>query len=129
MTTELGPSSPISSNLVPNPTDVLSQLSSRYFGMDQKTLPSGISTLGLYREPQIPGPEPNYKIYLVTTGTSFRPDLISYEAYGSTTFWWYILQFNHINGVEEIVPNLTLKIPNLRQMLIRQPISSYPIFA
>lgn len=114
-------------NDVPSPNGVLVSSGCRYYGMSRKTVDGGINTLGLYRrtdDQQVP-----YKVYLVTPKTAFRPDLISYTAYGVTDYWWYILEFNKLKGIEEVIPDRTLRIPENVGTLFRTTQDNDPIFA
>jgi len=52
------------------------------------------------------------KFYSVTPGTQYRPDLISYEFYGTPDFWWKIMQVNDIKDVFEIRTGMTLRLPD-----------------
>ncbi len=57
------------------------------------------------------------KYYQVTSGTEFKPWLISTEAYGDPAYWWYIMEYNNIFDVEEITMGKTLKIPPIHTII------------
>ena len=52
--------------------------------------------------------------YRVTDPDFMRPDLISYQLYGSVTFWWIICYVNKIHSpLEELKLGRMLIIPNI----------------
>ena len=54
-----------------------------------------------------------YKTHDVTQDERGSPDLISLREYGSEDFWWHILAYNGICSYRDVVEGITLKIPNL----------------
>lgn len=56
--------------------------------------------------------DPTDLFYDVGNATAARPDLISYEVYGTVIYTWVVLQFNNIVDInEEIIPGTVLKLP------------------
>lgn len=53
------------------------------------------------------------KILLIKKGVEFRPDLVSYDAYGFVDAWWKILEANGMKDVFEFKAGVTIIIPNL----------------
>lgn len=52
--------------------------------------------------------------YRVTSEDVMRPDLISYKAYGTVSFWWVVCLVNGIeNPLADLVVGASLKIPNV----------------
>ncbi len=51
------------------------------------------------------------KFFQITLGTQYKPWLISQSAYQDPGYWWYIMEFNNLFDVEEIVAGKTIKIP------------------
>ena len=52
------------------------------------------------------------KVALVPTGYAGRADLLSYEAYGTVSYWWLICLANNItNPFEELTSGKQIKIP------------------
>ena len=52
------------------------------------------------------------KVALVPTGLEGRADLLSYEAYGTVSYWWLICLANGIqNPFEELTAGKQIKIP------------------
>ena len=52
------------------------------------------------------------KYYVVTSGTEYRPDLVSQTAYGTVDFWWKIMEANGIKDVFEFKAGLNIRIPD-----------------
>lgn len=42
-----------------------------------------------------------------------RPDLLSYNLYGTTQYWWIIMLYNNILSINDLVPGLRIKKPSL----------------
>lgn len=45
------------------------------------------------------------------------PDLISFRKYGTEDYWWHIMSYNGICSFRDIVQGLTLKIPQLGEII------------
>lgn len=41
----------------------------------------------------------------------FRPDLVSYDVYGTPDFWWKILEANNIKDIFDFKKGINIKIP------------------
>jgi isocitrate lyase len=54
----------------------------------------------------------NNKYYVVTPGTEYRPDLVAAEAYGSTDFWWKIMEANDIKDIFNFKAGLNIRLPD-----------------
>lgn len=55
--------------------------------------------------------QPRY--YRVRASDIMRPEMISFQVYGSTDFWWILMVVNKItNPLVELQPGLILEIPN-----------------
>ena len=54
----------------------------------------------------------NDKYYVVTSGSEYRPDLVSLGAYGTVDFWWRIMEANNIKDIFDFKAGLNLVIPN-----------------
>lgn len=48
---------------------------------------------------------------VISKNYEYRPDLLSYEAYGLSEFWWQILEFNGIKDVYDFKAGLNITIP------------------
>jgi hypothetical protein len=59
----------------------------------------------------------SYVPFLITPKYVGVPDLISYDIYGSTEYWWIICLYNGIVIVhEELFAGRTIKIPDIGQV-------------
>lgn len=67
-------------------------------------------TFAIYKRTTIPYNE-NDKYYVVNSGTEYRPDLVSQNAYGTPDFWWKILEANDIKDVFDFKSGLNVRIP------------------
>lgn len=46
-----------------------------------------------------------------------RPDLLSYRAYGTMNYWWFLMWYNGINDVwNDLAPHQVLKYPDLYEV-------------
>ena len=50
---------------------------------------------------------------LLVRGEESRPDLISYEVYGTTQYWWLLLLYNQISYTENFKSGDVIKYPSL----------------
>lgn len=55
--------------------------------------------------------------YFVEAGKKLRPDLISYELFGTPIFYWIILSDNNLVSSLQAQTNLTLRIPELAEVI------------
>jgi hypothetical protein len=53
----------------------------------------------------------NDRFMVVTKNLEFRPDLISKMAYGFTSYWWKIMEFNDIKDIYDFKAGLNIRIP------------------
>jgi len=49
-------------------------------------------------------------------GQDGRPDLISFEIYNDTQYWWVLMIYNNLQSVEDFVTGLDLKYPSISSM-------------
>lgn len=56
-------------------------------------------------------PTPKDKFMVVTKRYEFRPDLVSYDVYGTPDFWWKIMEANGIADVYNFKVGLNLRLP------------------
>lgn len=45
-----------------------------------------------------------------------RPDLLSYNLYGDTQYWWVLMWYNHIMKPQDLTVGLTIKYPSLNSL-------------
>ena len=69
-------------------------------------------TFAMYKRPQIPE-SPEDRDVTTNAGYEYRPDLVSYKAYGIPDYWYLILQANNINDVYGFKNGLTVRIPSV----------------
>jgi len=53
------------------------------------------------------------KYYVVSAGSEYRPDLVSYRVYGTPDFWWRIMEYNNIKDVFDFKVGLSITLPNV----------------
>ena len=51
--------------------------------------------------------------YVISKGTEFRPDLVSWKVYGSVSNWWRILEANRMKDVWEFRSGVNIIIPSI----------------
>lgn len=47
----------------------------------------------------------------ITPATEYRPDLVSYEIYGTPDLWWRIMEYNGMKDIMEFRSGINIKIP------------------
>ena len=52
------------------------------------------------------------KFAVVTKRHEYRPDLLSYEAYGTIDFWWKIMEANNIKDIWDFKAGTNIRIPD-----------------
>jgi hypothetical protein len=56
-------------------------------------------------------PSSKDKFAVITKRCEFRPDLTSYDAYGTPDFWWQIMEANGLSDVFDFKAGLNIRIP------------------
>jgi hypothetical protein len=51
------------------------------------------------------------KYMLINKGQEYRPDLVSYRAYGDVGFWWKIMEANQIYDIWDFKAGVNIRIP------------------
>jgi hypothetical protein len=69
-------------------------------------------TFNIYQRRTIPVSADDRYVY-INAGYEYRPDLVSYKAYGIPDYWWLILQANNINDVFYFKNGITVRIPSI----------------
>lgn len=54
----------------------------------------------------------NEQVMLITKGVEYRPDLVSYDAYGFVDNWWMILEVNNMKDIWDFKAGTTIILPN-----------------
>lgn len=73
---------------------------------------NNLITFKTYKKQITNTPGENDKYYVITPGTEYRPDLVSYSAYGTPDLWWRIMEANDIKDVFEFKSGLNIFIPD-----------------
>lgn len=48
----------------------------------------------------------------ITPSVEFRPDLVSYELYGTPDFWWKLLEINHMTDIMDFKAGRVIMTPD-----------------
>lgn len=56
-------------------------------------------------------PSARDQVTVVTPGMEYRPDLMSFDKYGTPDFWWKILEANEMKDVAEFRAGATIILP------------------
>ena len=48
---------------------------------------------------------------VISAGMEYRPDLMSMEKYGTTDFWWRIMEANKMKDITEFKAGKTIILP------------------
>jgi hypothetical protein len=48
---------------------------------------------------------------VIPAGMAYRPDLVSQQVYGTTDFWWKIMEANNIKDIFEFETGVNLRLP------------------
>lgn len=55
---------------------------------------------------------PSDRFMLITSYEQYRPDLVSLKVYGTTDYWWTILEANNISDIFDFKTGLTIRLPS-----------------
>ncbi len=67
-------------------------------------------TFPLYRRPIIEtGKRDRYTV--INKSTEYRPDLVSQDFYGTSIFWWKVMEANNIRDIWDFKAGLSILIP------------------
>lgn len=58
---------------------------------------------------------PEQGTYTITS-SEFRPDMLSFNIYNDTQYWWLLLLYNEINNINEIVVGKVIRYPSLNNL-------------
>lgn len=67
-------------------------------------------TFETYKKTTIPTSTQD-KYAVISPGLEYRPDLVSYRAYGTVDFWWKILEANGMKDIWEFKSGENIRIP------------------
>lgn len=77
-----------------------------YYYTDRKLLTFGTYKRGVYR------PSRKDQYWIIEKGYEYRPDLVSNKKYGSSDFWWRIMEVNGMKDILEFKTGTNIMIPN-----------------
>lgn len=69
-------------------------------------------TFPTYKKEEISTNNKN-KYTVINKSTEYRPDLVSYQFYGTTMFWWQIMELNNIKDVWDFKSGLSIMVPEI----------------
>ena len=49
---------------------------------------------------------------VITKGSEYRPDLVSFDEYGTIDFWWKIMEVNGIKDILDFAAGRNIRLPN-----------------
>lgn len=52
------------------------------------------------------------KFTVISKGSEYRPDLVSFHMYGTVDFWWKIMEANGMKDVMEFKAGTNIRLPN-----------------
>ena len=52
------------------------------------------------------------KFMVISKGLEYRPDLVSFRAYGVPDYWWKIMQINGMKDIMEFSAGTNIRIPD-----------------
>jgi hypothetical protein len=58
-------------------------------------------------------PDGKEKVMVINKGVEFRPDLVSFDFYGSVDYWWKIMEANNIKDIYDFKAGRTILLPHL----------------
>ena len=72
---------------------------------------NNILTFTTYKREDAPADILNDQFTVITSGTEYRPDKLSNQAYGTPDLWWKIMQANGIFDIWEFKAGLNIRLP------------------
>lgn len=73
---------------------------------------NSIITLKTYKR-QERATDPDDTFMIITKGVEFRPDLVSFDAYGTPNFWWKIMEANGMMDIDDFQAGTNIRIPSV----------------
>ena len=61
---------------------------------------------------RIYSPDKKDKFTVLTKKFEYRPELLSFEAYGTESFWWKIMEANNIKDIFDFKAGLNIILPD-----------------
>ena len=79
---------------------------SKFIEMSDDGVFNPLNSYFLYALPKLP----TVNFYTVTLEAG-RPDLLSYNIYGSTQYWWILMYYNHMIKPQDIKTGMSIRYP------------------
>lgn len=99
-------------------TDTSNSTLSRYKNKRIITLFDNTTFIEFIRKSMLYTPvAPEDQYYFTPAGKKNRPDLLSYELYGTPIFYWVILSNNNLVSPLQMKTNITLRVPSLSNIV------------
>lgn len=57
-------------------------------------------------------PNQKDKFLVITKHYEYRPDLVSFDVYGTPDFWWKIMEVNNIKDIFDFTAGQTIRLPD-----------------
>lgn len=77
-----------------------------YYGDLPKT------TFEIYKRVPVTADSTLDKVTLISPGWEYRPDLVSFDFYGTPDFWWNIMEVNKMNDILQFKSGTTINLPS-----------------
>lgn len=58
-------------------------------------------------------PSGDDRFYRISSGTQYRPDLVSRRVYGTVSYWWRILEANGMKDIYDFKTGVNIIIPSI----------------
>jgi hypothetical protein len=94
-----------------NPTEFVTRLSRYAKSKVMYYSDSRITTFETYKRAKF-SPSSRDQVAVITPGTEYRPDLMSFDRYGIPDFWWKIMEANNMKDVMEFKAGRTIILPD-----------------
>lgn len=93
-----------------NPTEFVPPTSRYATSRVLKYSEDKITTFETYKRPVF-SISPEDQLAVISPGMEYRPDLMSMEKYGTTDFWWRIMEANKMKDIMEFKAGRTIILP------------------
>lgn len=93
-----------------NPTEFVPPTSRYAASRVLKYSEDRITTFETYKRPAF-SISPEDQLAVISPGMEYRPDLMSMEKYGTTDFWWRIMEANKMKDIMEFKAGRTIILP------------------
>jgi len=103
---------------MPNPITVADIKADRFVAptsryIDSQVLyygPNHVLTFSTYKRGTYPTAN-NDKFMVIKKGSEYRPDLVSFDQYGTVSFWWKIMEANGMKDILEFEAGKNIRLP------------------